>query len=101
MNGYSYVLSKRLKKKGNIGGVKLKDIVFALLTIAIGIVSYFVLQAASAHKLYAGAVALSIGLIGIILVIPQRYEENFLVKIGRKRKFKAEQQRYYYRRGTA
>lgn len=99
--GYSYVLSKRLKKKGNIGGVKLVDVGFAAIMIVLGIVTYFLLQAVSAHKVYAAVVAISIAVLGVVLVVPLRYEENMLIKIGRKRKFKAEQQRYYYRRGTA
>ena len=97
---YNYVLPKRLKKKGNIGGVKLRDVAFAVLMIILGITGYFALKAASAHVIYAAVIAVSVGLAGVILIIPQKYEENFLIKIGRKRKFKDEQQRFYYRRGT-
>ena len=97
---YNYVLPKRLKKKGNIGGVKLRDVAFAVLMIILGIIGYFALKAASAHVIYAAVIAVSVGLAGVILIIPQKYEENFLIKIGRKRKFKGDQQRFYYRRGT-
>ena len=97
---YNYVLPKRLKKKGNIGGVKLRDVAFAVIMIALGITGYFTLKAVSAHIIYAAVIAVSVGLAGVILIIPLKYEENFLVKIGRKRKYKTEQQRFYYRRGT-
>ena len=98
---YNYVLPKRLKKKGNIGGVKLKDVFFAVCMIAIGITGYFILKAASAHVIYAAIVGVSVAVAGVALIIPFKYEENLLIKIGRKRKFKNEQQRFYFRRGTA
>lgn len=101
MSAVSYTLSKRLKHKGNVGGIKLTDIMFVLAEAAVAVFGYLTLKNfASAGNIYPFVIAIIILLLSIVLIIPGKYEENLLIKYGRYRRFKNTQQHFPYRRGT-
>ncbi len=92
-----YLIPKRLSKKTVIAeGIGPKELGIVSIGILIGIILYYVSDAIF-HNFFISLLLLIIPMIAVvILVSPDMYKENAIVKIKRRNKFNSSKKIYYF-----
>lgn len=96
-----YIVPKRLAKKAEIfDGVGIKEIGVFTLFFSVGLVVFLILAPFGINILIRLGILGGLSFIGVGLIFPMQYKENFITLARRYFKYNNQQNRYFFYRGT-